>query len=564
MLRTAMACGWAVLAATTASAFMSPGPLPPAAERRRAAAACAASMVTTVPKPGAEAERKTDSARAASPSLEDEFTSMLAPPKNKKRTRVPVLCGICGQVKRGHTCTGPPPMSMLPIQGSARRHHGFDRRLRQPLPEQDQPVPAVPDLPPAPPQGDERDALHDQPAIQLYNSWAADGRDIVMEITHEPFFAELWDHLEASYPRFRAGASTGSFTAIDAGCGNGWMARKLAQHAECQSVVGVDAAAMMVDRARELSAQSSSGSDKVRFEIGDMQSWETGEQVDLVVACESLYYAADPLAALTHIVSKCLKPDGVFAATVDCYVENKLSRSWAKDLGVPLHCRSEKEWKDMLVGAGLSDVVVQRSTDQKKWWPDKHSLRQGTLLVSGRRIAGVSSSFSPPALSVSPEVACERQEAVLWPDQGSSEAGARLQRDKPRNRRRPKSEKWRLQAPSGEAFAPAHTQQTELEVATPSCLGRGLGAKERALNTVNPTSAAAQRSLAPPPPATSQRGLPQILAAVRLAEKYDVMTAYGAPGAARAGAGVSPSGCYERNPGAGSLRGNWATLWPTE
>ena len=554
MLRTATACGWAVLAATTASAFMSPGPLP-AAERRRPAAACAASMVTTVPKKVAEAERKTDRAHAASPSLEDEFTSMLASPENKKRTRAPVLCGICGQVKRGHTCTGPPPMSMLPIQGSARRHHGFDRRLRQPLPERDQKVPAVPDLPAAPPQGDARDALHGQPAIQLYNSWAADGRDLVMEITHEPFFAQLWDHLQASYPRFRAGASTGSFTAIDAGCGNGWAARKLAQQAECQSVVGVDAAAMMVDRARELSTQSPSVSDKVRFEIGDMQSWETGEQVDLVVACESLYYAADPLAALTHIVSKCLKPDGVLAATVDCYAENKLSRSWAKDLGVPLHCRSEKEWKDMLEAAGLSDVVVQRSKDQKTWWPDKHSLRQGTLLVSGRRIAGASFSFPPPALSVSPGAACQRQAAVVWSDQGP----------RPRKRRRPKSEKWRLQAPSGEAFAPAHTRQTELEVATASCLGRGLGAKERPLNTrFNPTSAAGQRRLTLPPPATSQRGLPQIFAAVRLAEKYDVISAYGAPSAARAGAGFSPSGCYARNPGAGPRRGNWATLFPPE
>ena len=207
----------------------------------------------------------------------------------------------------------------------------------------------------------------------------------------------------------------------------------------------------------------------------------------------------------------------------------------------------------MLEAAGLSDVVVQRSKDQKTWWPDKHSLRQGTLLVSGRRIAGASSSFPPPALSVSPGAACQRQDAVVWSDQG------------PRKRRRPKSEKWRLQAPSGEAFAPAHTRQTELEVATASCLGRGLGAKERPLNTrFNPTSAAGQRRLTLPPPATSQRGLPQIFAAVRLAEKYDVISAYGAPSAARAGAGFSPSGCYARNPGAGPRRGNWATLFPPE
>lgn len=42
------------------------------------------------------------------------------------------------------------------------------------------------------------------------------------------------------------------FTAIDAGCGNGWATRILARHDLCQSALGVDAAELMIKRAEML------------------------------------------------------------------------------------------------------------------------------------------------------------------------------------------------------------------------------------------------------------------------------------------------------------------------
>jgi hypothetical protein len=46
-------------------------------------------------------------------SLSEEST-VLAEQAQVRRDQV--RCGVCGQIKKGHVCTGPPPMSDVPIQ----------------------------------------------------------------------------------------------------------------------------------------------------------------------------------------------------------------------------------------------------------------------------------------------------------------------------------------------------------------------------------------------------------------------------------------------------------------
>jgi hypothetical protein len=88
-------------------------------------------------------------------------------PAPEKRSRRVMHCGVCGLPKKGHICRGPPPMSAAPIRGSVRMHHGFDRRLRQPLPEKPKPTLLLEEEAPAsPPQADARDALED-PMVQM-------------------------------------------------------------------------------------------------------------------------------------------------------------------------------------------------------------------------------------------------------------------------------------------------------------------------------------------------------------------------------------------------------------
>jgi SAM-dependent methyltransferase len=259
----------------------------------------------------------------------------------------------------------------VPMQGKARLSSGFDRRRRAPttINKEKKSLEAFREELPQAPTADDRDAVAN-PTVELYNSWAMDGRDVVMEVTHAAAFEEMWEHVtqEKLHPKHQ-------FTAIDAGCGNGWAARKIAEHPLCESVIGIDAAAVMVDRAQHLSP---AGDDvKISYSIGNVAEWAPEEEVDLVNLCESLYMFEDPQAALDNIVPKWLKPGGLLVANLDCYWENKLSHAWEEDLGVKMHCLSEKDWEAMFQAAGLTDVKRWRSKSNGPW--------QGTLLITGQR-----------------------------------------------------------------------------------------------------------------------------------------------------------------------------------
>lgn len=120
-----------------------------------------------------------------------------------------------------------------------------------------------------------------------------------MEATHSAAFDEVWEQVvQHLLPR------EGPFTAIDGGCGNAWAARRMAQHPQCESVVGVDAAAVMVDRADELSRNHG----KVRCCVGNVATWQPEDRADVVCLCETLYLLDDPEAALTHVVQSWLNP----------------------------------------------------------------------------------------------------------------------------------------------------------------------------------------------------------------------------------------------------------------
>jgi len=258
----------------------------------------------------------------------------------------------------------------VPMQGKSRRPSGFDRRKQAParVTKESRSLDSYREEMPQAPTADKRDAIK-HPAVSLYNSWAMDGRDVVMEVTHASAFEEMWEHVTEEMLDPNA-----QFTAIDGGCGNGWAARKMAEHPLCKSVEGIDAAAVMVDRAESLSAEEDS---KVSFSVGDIAKWTPEEEVDLVNLCETLYLLDEPQTALEHIVPKWLKPGGLLVASLDCYWENKLSHAWEGDLGVPMHCLSEKEWEKTFEDAGLVNIKRWRSKQNGPW--------QGTLLMTGER-----------------------------------------------------------------------------------------------------------------------------------------------------------------------------------
>ena len=241
-------------------------------------------------------------------------------------------CAICGLIKTGHTCQGPPKNVQIATRGRARVFNGPSRHshlLDQATHASEHIVKSSRQLRAAlqvdceeavqEPHADVRDALRRRD-IAVFNAWAMDGRDVVMEATNVDAFEDVWGQLSSRFD------DTQLFTAIDAGCGNGWAARRIAKDPRCKHVQGVDAAACMVDRAQALAGEEQH---KVDFEIADIAQWVPERQVDVVNLVNVLYFIQQPQDVLSHIAATWLKPGASLLATVDCYKENEFSHSWS-------------------------------------------------------------------------------------------------------------------------------------------------------------------------------------------------------------------------------------------
>ena len=78
---------------------------------------------------------------------------------------------------------------------------------------------------------------------------------------------------------------------LDVGCGHGRLLQLLARFGFGE-YLGVDISAEAIERARALSVPDT------RFEVVDMNRWETAERFDAILFNESLYYAERPAPGL--------------------------------------------------------------------------------------------------------------------------------------------------------------------------------------------------------------------------------------------------------------------------
>jgi SAM-dependent methyltransferase len=191
-------------------------------------------------------------------------------------------------------------------------------------------------------------------AHEVFTEWAADGRDRGMEVGHAAAVDEMLAAALAM-PGIRSG-----FTAVDAGCGNGWLVRKLRAAEGCLGATGVDGSAGMIARARALDPQGS-------YEIGQLMSWQPREAVDLVVSMEVLYYLDDPLALLRTIAHTWLKPGGYAVIGIDHYQENLESLAWPKFVGTKMATWPESQWLSALEQAGFTRVRHWRAASRPGW-----------------------------------------------------------------------------------------------------------------------------------------------------------------------------------------------------
>tara|TARA_B100001750_G_scaffold139293_1_gene110952 strand:- start:153 stop:770 length:618 start_codon:yes stop_codon:yes gene_type:complete len=201
-----------------------------------------------------------------------------------------------------------------------------------------------------------------RPATEVFSEWAKLGKDSGMEDGHAPAVNEI---LAATFDEI----NSEGFSAIDAGCGNGWVVRMLSSMENCESIIGVDGADAMIARANKI---DSSG----KYICADLQSWSPTEPVDLVHSMEVLYYLDDIPAFLESVRTDWLQIGGILAFGIDHYQENEECHGWSEKVGVDMAMFSESEWREMVEEVGFEILRTFRANQSEEW--------AGTLAIIAR------------------------------------------------------------------------------------------------------------------------------------------------------------------------------------
>jgi SAM-dependent methyltransferase len=139
---------------------------------------------------------------------------------------------------------------------------------------------------------------------------------------------EPWNHNVHYYPRLLAAVPAGARRALDVGCGEGLLVRRLADRVE--EVTGIDRDPDMIALARERSADRPG----VNYVLGDFLTWPfEPASFDLVTAVASTHHM-DFAAALGR-AGELARPGGTVA--IIGLARNATAGDWLRDVGgVPL------------------------------------------------------------------------------------------------------------------------------------------------------------------------------------------------------------------------------------
>ena len=198
-------------------------------------------------------------------------------------------------------------------------------------------------------------------ATEVFSEWALRNRDEGMESGHANSGNEM---LNIAIPMLAT-----PFSAIDVGCCNGWVCRKLQSNKNCSKVVGIDGSIEMITKAK----QKSTG----EFHLAKLPGWNPSQKFDLIHSMEFLYYLQDPLDMLKIFFNEWLDDQGVLIAGVDHYLENTASHDWPESLNVHMTTLSEEQWRQGMIDAGFTDVETRRVGLKSGF--------VGTLAIFGRK-----------------------------------------------------------------------------------------------------------------------------------------------------------------------------------
>ena len=197
-------------------------------------------------------------------------------------------------------------------------------------------------------------------AVDVFSQWALIGKDEGMERGHA---ASVQAMLELAVPKLKNG-----FSAIDLGCGNGWVTRMLSELGAGHSE-GVDGSNEMINKATSKDSSH-------KYSQGILPDWSPGRRFDLVHTMEFLYYLDDPAGMISIIHDEWLEQDGILVAGVDHYLEHEESLTWPDHVGVHMTTLSIEEWRSAMVNAGFKNVEIHQVAGKENF--------PGTLVMMGR------------------------------------------------------------------------------------------------------------------------------------------------------------------------------------
>lgn len=210
-----------------------------------------------------------------------------------------------------------------------------------------------------------RESMSLRSATDLFSEWADVGRDEGMERGHSASVEVMLKELLEGWNR--------PFRAMDIGCGNGWVVRRLSAHALCSHASGVDGAPSMIAKARTIDPDGD-------YIEAMLPEWTPGAPYDLVHTMECLYYLEDPLGFLQTLHDEWLRPGGRLVIGVDHYTENPASHDWGPSLNVHMALLSMDDWTSGLKEAGFTDITAMQVGAKEDW--------AGTLVLTANRRDG--------------------------------------------------------------------------------------------------------------------------------------------------------------------------------
>tara|TARA_B100001250_G_scaffold414358_1_gene452200 strand:+ start:6899 stop:7519 length:621 start_codon:yes stop_codon:yes gene_type:complete len=203
-----------------------------------------------------------------------------------------------------------------------------------------------------------------KPATDVFHEWALKGKDEGMERGHAKSVSEMVNFIFS-----KTNSKEIPFTAIDVGCGNGWVVRILQQNKYCKHATGIDGAEAMILKANSIDPNGD-------YVLAKLPGFKPKNKYDFIHSMEFLYYLDNPENMLKEFYDNWLENGGWAVIGIDHYAENQDSLEWPNHVGVNMATRTIQQWKDAWLNAGFDEV--------------KHWIAGGndgvTLVVVGRKL----------------------------------------------------------------------------------------------------------------------------------------------------------------------------------